>query len=86
MRLFMILYTATGIGGTWGPLPYDMDECERRRDDAMAELREAERKHPEHAHRSASWRMSCEFRAERPKLGALSDPAPANEGEATNGQ
>lgn len=30
MKLYMIIYVAGLIGGTVGPLPYGMDECERR--------------------------------------------------------
>jgi hypothetical protein len=30
LKLWLILYVGQFIGATWGPLPYDMDECKRR--------------------------------------------------------
>jgi len=34
--LWLIIYTAGNIGGFAGPLPYDMNECIRRRDEMRA--------------------------------------------------
>lgn len=32
MKLWLLIYTASGLlGGVAGPLPYDLDECDRRR-------------------------------------------------------
>lgn len=61
MKLFMILYVANGIGGTWGPLPYDMDEC-------LARAVEGNAKVKSHEH-TKLWEFSCELRAVRPQLG-----------------
>ncbi|WEO73803.1 hypothetical protein [Agrobacterium vitis] len=33
VKLWMVLYAGSQIGGTWGPLPYDMEECKRRAED-----------------------------------------------------
>lgn len=30
MKLFMVIYIVGQIGGTVGPLPYGMEECQRR--------------------------------------------------------
>jgi hypothetical protein len=35
-KLFLIIYAGAQIGGAAGPLPYGMDECERRRDEFRA--------------------------------------------------
>jgi hypothetical protein len=32
MKIWLILYVGNHIGGTIGPLPYDMNECYVRRD------------------------------------------------------
>lgn len=37
MKLFMVLYIAGPIGGTIGPLPYGMVECQQRAADLLAE-------------------------------------------------
>ena len=29
-NILMVLYSGANVGGTWGPLPYDMAECEVR--------------------------------------------------------
>lgn len=39
MKTWMLLVVSSSIGGTWGPLPYDMDECLRRADDENAVMR-----------------------------------------------
>jgi hypothetical protein len=41
MKLFLIIYAGTQIGGIAGPLPYGMDECEKRRDVFRAAQSEA---------------------------------------------
>lgn len=60
-KLFLILYVAGKIGGTWGPLPYDAVECERR----ASLLREDIIKHEQ----MSGWEVSCEHRQVRPELG-----------------
>jgi hypothetical protein len=35
-KLFLIIYAGSQIGGAAGPLPYGMDECEKRRDELRA--------------------------------------------------
>lgn len=30
MKLWLVIYAGTQIGGSWGPLPYDMEECRSR--------------------------------------------------------
>lgn len=67
MSLFMILYTATGIGAVWGPLPYDLGECLRHRDEAMDELREKQRNHPAGGW-TLGWRLECESHSIRPQI------------------
>ena len=32
MKLFLVIYAGSHIGGVAGPLPYGIDECEQRRD------------------------------------------------------
>lgn len=41
MKLWLILYVGTQIGGTWGPLPYGMDECQERAKIMMVDVVEA---------------------------------------------
>lgn len=80
MKLFLILYTANGIGGFWGPLPYPMAECELRAQALQAEIDQvsntgigkggvvvpaADRQ------KLGTWRMACEQRDVTPKLGGL---------------
>ncbi len=75
--LWMVLYAGTHVGGTWGPLPYDRAECERRAREGNQIVAEAQNK-PEiiakMKHMKASvplrdWRFTCEEHTERPKLG-----------------
>lgn len=76
MKLFMVIYVGGLVGGTIGPLPYDMDECERR----MAEISEGK----DDALRKYSVTFACEFHNERPKgdpsLGEAFQP-PLQEGK-----
>lgn len=62
MSLFMVLVVAGKIAGTWGPLPYDIAECQRRQADFQSALLEHEK--------TQSWRVSCEQHEERPRLGS----------------
>ena len=63
MKLYMILYAGSVIGGTWGPLPYDMDECLTRAAEGNAKVQTHEK--------TKGWLFSCEYRATRPELGEL---------------
>lgn len=78
MKLFLIIYTSGQIGGSVGPLPYDMAECEIRRDELRvmnaafisegidrSTGKAAPTKNIEIA---KTLRFECEFRQERPKL------------------
>jgi hypothetical protein len=38
MKLYIVIYLAGLIGGTIGPLPYDMEECQRRVAAEMAQV------------------------------------------------
>lgn len=78
MKLFLIIYAGTAIGGSVGPLPYGMDECERRRDDFRARQQEvidtgyskAEQR-PATAEEMAglkAMRFECEYRPARPAI------------------
>jgi hypothetical protein len=40
LKLWLVLYVGTSIGGTWGPLPYDMDKCEDNAKIMMASVAE----------------------------------------------
>lgn len=77
MKLWLILYTAHGIGGTWGPLPYDMAECQSRAAERMASVQTAIDTgkgedgtviQPAVIADIKTWRLACEEHAERPKL------------------
>lgn len=79
MNVFMAIYTAGTIGGVIGPLPYSMEECLIRRDEAREQQRsgleiginiqtglpmtDEERAGVE------SLSFECEFHKERPELG-----------------
>jgi len=59
--LYLVLVAEGVIGGTWGPLPYGVEECETRRAEFQAQLSA----HPE----TAGYVLSCEFWDVRPELG-----------------
>lgn len=61
MKLYLILYVANQIGGTWGPSPYDMAESQSRAIERNAELQT----HDE----TKGWTVVCEYRQSRPRLG-----------------
>lgn len=61
MKLFMVLVATGHIGGTWGPLPYGIDECQQRQAEFQAAL------NAEAA--TMEWRVSCEWHTTRPELG-----------------
>jgi hypothetical protein len=76
MNLWMILYTMHGVGGTWGPLPYDMAECERRAAERQADVQitldtgvSKGKAVPEVVlDELKHWRVACEWHDERPNL------------------
>ncbi|MEH2700555.1 hypothetical protein GFL93_12745 [Rhizobium leguminosarum bv. viciae] len=80
MKLFLIIYAGNAIGGVAGPLPYDMAECERRRDEfrtlqtvALETKFSKEQNRPLSADdlsKIKDMRFECEFRASRPALGS----------------
>lgn len=61
LKLFMVLVASGQIGGTWGPLPYDMDECLIRREEFQERLSVHEQ--------TKDWKLSCEWHTKRPELG-----------------
>lgn len=77
LKLWMVLYTSQGVGATWGPLPYDIDECRRRLevgqtaivDFVLGDASKPGSKVPKEVIDSVrTWRMKCEIHASRPKL------------------
>lgn len=79
MKLWLILYVGSGVGGTWGPLPYDMAECQRRADVMQAEsdlIRDTGKNQkgetiPEFNRKQiGTFRFVCEERETRPELSA----------------
>lgn len=82
MKLFLIIYAGNIIGGSAGPLPYDMAECERRRDEFRTLQSEAVRSgFSKEQNRQLSdgelsrikdMRFECEYRENRPRLGSSS--------------
>lgn len=69
MKLFLILYTANGIGGTWGPLPYDFNECLNRRADMQEEIKsKLSSLKAADAVSVENWRFACEWHVTRPLL------------------
>jgi hypothetical protein len=80
MKLFLVIYAGSQIGGFAGPLPYGMDECVKPRDTFRAsqaeviesgfsaqmnrKLTEAEMKN------IRAMRFECEWRGLKPELAA----------------
>lgn len=85
MKLFLIIYAGSHIGGSAGPLPYDMQECENRRDVFRAsQAKVIETGFSEQMNRKLTeqemadmkaMRFECEWREFRPKLGSVETPA-----------
>ena len=77
--LWLIIYTAGTIGGFAGPVPYDMDECIKRRDDmrvtqeqglaAGINIQTGEPMTDDERAGVASLSFECEYRAVKPILG-----------------
>lgn len=78
MKLWIIIYVAGQIGGSVGPVPYDVAECNSRAasykqqiDKAIAEGKTPDGK-PIPADQMSKLRLihiACEYRDERPALG-----------------
>jgi hypothetical protein len=64
VKLFMVIYIVGKIGGTVGPLPYGIDECEIRAADMLAGLDKTVVT-PE-GHRASDVEFKCEWHAQRP--------------------
>ena len=78
MDLYLVLALLGKIGGTWGPLPYDLAECERRKADMLVQIEAGLVEHPEANIDGASYDFSdvhveCRFADARPELGAPVD-------------
>ncbi|MBB3411226.1 hypothetical protein FHT87_005179 [Rhizobium sp. BK316] len=79
MNLFLVIYMGVAIGGVAGPLPYDMKECESRRDVFRAKTQEvidtgfskAENRNVTAKELAAlkTMRFECEYHQARPSLG-----------------
>lgn len=78
IALWMVLYHAGQVGAVWGPLPYDMFECDDRRDQMNAEAQRIAASGkafsgddllPGDREKIADFRFVCEIRPDRPKLG-----------------
>ena len=77
MNLFMILYASTFIGGSWGPLPYGLEECEKRASEMQKDTSAfietgktstGEVIPTETLNKIKTWQFKCEYRRERPQL------------------
>lgn len=76
MKLWLILYAGSQIGGSWGPLPYGVDECRERAAEMNTETRAigetGKNSHGEilpekNVMQIRTFRFVCEFRDIRPK-------------------
>lgn len=79
MKLFLVLYVGTHIGGYWGPLPYEMSECHRRMAEFQADIDKAAQTGrstngknevipAEDLERLKKTKLACELRREKPVL------------------
>lgn len=79
MKLYLILYVGTHIGGYWGPLPYEMGECHKRIAAFQEDINTAARTGratngtneiipAEHLERLKKTTLACELRRETPVL------------------
>jgi hypothetical protein len=64
MKLFVVIYIAGQIGGTVGPVPYDMDECRVRAAEMYGTIDPATRT-PQGITKQ-DVRFECELHAQRP--------------------
>lgn len=80
MKLFLIIYAGSQIGGFAGPLPYGMEECVKRRDVYRASQAEVidtgfskrlnRRLTDAEMANMRAMRFECEWRGLKPSLGA----------------
>lgn len=76
MKLWLVLYVGSQIGGTWGPLPYGVEECRDRAKVYQAILVEARTNPAKVAKLKAEGRwddiqktfLKCERNDIRPKI------------------
>lgn len=80
MKLFLVIYAGTHLGGAIGPLPYNLKECHARRDELRASqaqtiasgihAREGRKLTTEEIGKLKALRFECEYFGKRPSLGA----------------
>lgn len=77
MKLWLIVYVGTEIGGSWGPLPYGIEECRDRatlmnsETQAIAETGKnsvGEVIPSKNVDQIKTLRFECEFRQSRPEI------------------
>jgi hypothetical protein len=68
MKLWFILFHLGKIGGVWGPLPYDMAECQQRAADTIAEINERAAAKPEIGVKPGDYTAECRISGTRPSL------------------
>lgn len=61
MMLWIMVYVAGTLGGTIGPLPYGMDECQHRAAEETTAMRR-------HVFPASHVTFVCEWHARRPEL------------------
>lgn len=66
MKLFIVVYLATNLAATIGPVPYDMEECQARVEEEMSIIN-ADQKKKDVAD-AEKLVMRCEYHEERPKF------------------
>lgn len=82
MKLWFVLYIFGKVAGSWGPLPYDMAECEVRVAEKKTELDAGFAAHPEPHMLDGKAVKRGDM-----TVGCLAQEArPANEGFATEGE
>lgn len=80
MKLFLIIYAGSQMGGAIGPLPYDLKECHARRDELRASqthaivtgihARDGRKLTPDELGKIKALRFECEYFSTRPSVGA----------------
>lgn len=68
--LFLVIYLKGVVGATFGPLPYDMGECLRRRAEIIVDLDRAYAGgRAREGTKREDWRVVCIYRDRAPALG-----------------
>ena len=80
MKLFLVIYAGTHLGGAIGPLPYDLAERQSKRDALRASqaqviasgihAREGRKLTTEEIGKLKALRFECEYFGKRPPVGA----------------